>query len=131
MSALGPRDNRRRFLTTACGLALLGAGYGGSFVAAQAAAPRARVVRISAKRFAFSPAHLTLKKGQPVTLELTSRDVLMGFNLPDFNLRADMLPDKVTRVRFVPDKVGKFVFLCDVFCGSGHEQMQGTLSVVA
>jgi cytochrome c oxidase subunit 2 len=130
MSTLSPRDNRRRFLTTACGLALLGAGYGGSFLAAQAATPRAKVIRISAKRFDFSPAHLTLTKGQPVTLELTSRDVLMGFNLPDFNLRADMLPDKVTRLPFVPDKAGQFVFLCDVFCGSGHERMQGTITVV-
>jgi cytochrome c oxidase subunit 2 len=120
----------RRFVITAVMLALLGLGYGASFVAAEAAAPRAKVIKISAKRFDYSPAHLTLKKGVPVVLELRSRDVLMGFNLPDFNLRADMLPDKVTRVRFVPDKTGRFVFLCDIFCGSGHEQMQGTLTVV-
>jgi cytochrome c oxidase subunit 2 len=120
----------RRFVITAAMLALLGLGYGASFVAAEAAAPRAKVIKISAKRFDYSPAHLTLKKGVPVVLELRSRDVLMGFNLPDFNLRADMLPDKVTRVRFVPDKTGRFVFLCDIFCGSGHEQMQGTLTVV-
>jgi cytochrome c oxidase subunit 2 len=124
------RADRRRFALTATALALLTAGYGAGFVAAEAAAPRAKVIRISAKRFAYTPAQLTLKRGQPVILELTSRDVLMGFNLPDFNLRADMLPDKPTRVRFVPDKAGKFVFLCDVFCGSGHEQMQGTLTVV-
>lgn len=126
-----PEQKRRRFLATSAGLSLLALGYGASFVAAQAAAPRARVVKISAKRFAFTPAHLTLKKEVPVILELTSLDVLMGFNLPDFNLRADMLPGKATRVRFAPDKTGKFVFLCDVFCGSGHEQMQGTLTVVA
>jgi cytochrome c oxidase subunit 2 len=65
-----------------------------------------------------------------VVLELKSEDVLMGFNAPDFNVRTDMLPGKPTRVRLVPGKTGKFVFLCDVFCGSGHEQMQGTLTVV-
>jgi len=124
------RPERRSFVFTAAALGLLGAGYGARLVAAEAAAPRAKVIRISAKRFSYTPAQLTLKKGEPVILELTSRDVLMGFNLPDFNLRADMLPDKPTRVRFVPDKAGKFVFVCDVFCGSGHEQMQGTLTVV-
>jgi cytochrome c oxidase subunit 2 len=120
----------KRVVITAATLALLGLGYGASFVAAEAAAPRAKAIKISAKRFDYSPAHLTLKKGVPVVLELRSRDVLMGFNLPDFSLRADMLPDKVTRVRFVPDRTGKFVFLCDIFCGTGHEQMQGSITVV-
>lgn len=123
------RMEKRRRAVTAAALSLLTLGYGATFVAAQAKAPE-KIVRISAKRFDYSPAHLTLRKGQPVILELTSQDVLMGFTLPDFNLRADMEPNKVTRVRFVPDKTGKFVFLCDIFCGSGHEHMQGTLTVV-
>jgi cytochrome c oxidase subunit II len=118
-----------RFAVTASVIALLGFGYGASFVAAQAAAPRARVIKVSAQRFEYSPAHLTLKKGVPVVLELTSRDVLMGLNIPDFNVREDMLPGKLTRVRFVPDKTGTFIFLCDIFCGSGHERMQGTITV--
>jgi cytochrome c oxidase subunit 2 len=103
---------------------------GAAYVAVHSAAPREKVVSIIAKRFEYLPGHLTLKKGEPVILELTSRDVLMGFNLPDFKLRADMLPGKIVRVRFVPDRAGSFIFLCDVFCGAGHEQMQGTLTVV-
>jgi cytochrome c oxidase subunit 2 len=118
---------QRRFAVAAASLALLALGYGSSLVAAQ---PREKVIKVVAKRFDYSPAHLTLKKGQPVILELSTRDVLMGFNAPDFNLRADILPGQVTRVRFVPDKTGKFIFLCDIFCGTGHEQMQGTLTVV-
>jgi cytochrome c oxidase subunit II len=54
----------------------------------------------------------------------------MGFNLPDFKTRADIVPGKTTRVRLVPDKAGSFVFLCDVFCGIGHEGMSGKLTVV-
>jgi cytochrome c oxidase subunit 2 len=55
----------------------------------------------------------------------------MGFSLPDFQTRADIVPGKVTRLRFTPDKAGSFTFLCDIFCGSGHETMNGTLNVVA
>jgi cytochrome c oxidase subunit 2 len=121
---------RLRAAITACALAFLGVGYAASFVLAEAAAPRAKVIKISAHRFEYSPAHLTLKKGVPVELELTSRDVLMGLNIPDFNVRGDMEPGKVTRVRFVPDRTGTFAFLCDIFCGSGHERMQGTITVV-
>ena len=116
-------------LRIAAAIAVLGAASLVTYAVAQAA-PRAKVIKIVSKRFDYAPSHLTLKKGVPVVLELTTRDVFMGFNLPDFNVRADIVPEKVTRVTFVPDKTGTFTFLCDVFCGTGHEQMQGTLTVV-
>jgi cytochrome c oxidase subunit 2 len=119
-----------RVLRMAAGAAALGLASIATYVAAQPAQPKEKVIRIEAKRFDYTPGELTLKKGEPVILELTSRDVLMGFNLPDFGLRADMVPDKVTRVRFVPDKTGSFTFLCDIFCGSKHEEMHGRLTVV-
>jgi cytochrome c oxidase subunit II len=118
-------DNR--LLRIAAGAAALGLASIATYVAAQ---PKEKVIRIEAKRFDYTPGELTLKKGEPVILELTSRDVLMGFNLPEFNLRADILPDKVTRVRFVPDKTGSFTFLCDIFCGTKHEEMNGRLTVI-
>jgi len=113
----------------ACGAAL-GVASIATYVAAQPAQPKEKIIRIDAKRFDYTPGQLTLKKGEAVILELTSSDVLMGFNLPDFNLRADVIPDKVTRVRFVPDKTGSFTFLCDIFCGSKHEEMNGRLTVI-
>jgi cytochrome c oxidase subunit II len=119
--------SRRRVLVLAMVTVALATGSVATYVAAQ---PRERVIQIKAKRFDYTPGQLTLKKGEPVVFELTSADVLMGFNLPDFNVRADVVPDKVTRVRFVPDKTGTFIFLCDIFCGSGHEEMHGQLTVV-
>ena len=107
--------------------AILGVGGAATYVVAQ---PKEKVIKITAKRFDYTPGNLTLKKGEPVIFELTSTDVLMGFNLPDFNLRADIVPDKVTRVRFVPDKTGTFTFLCDIFCGTRHEEMNGKITVV-
>jgi cytochrome c oxidase subunit 2 len=88
------------------------------------------VVKLTAKKFEYSPARITVKKGTPVTLELTSEDSRHGFNLPDFKVRADLKPGSVTRVTFTPDKTGTFTFACDVFCGSGHEDMSGALIVV-
>jgi cytochrome c oxidase subunit II len=120
----------KKLLRIAAGAATLALASLAGYVAAQPAQPKEKVIRIDAKRFDYTPGELTLKKGEAVILELTSRDVLMGFNLPDFNLRADMVPDKVTRVRFVPDKTGSFTFLCDVFCGSKHEEMNGRLTVI-
>jgi cytochrome c oxidase subunit II len=119
--------SRRKVLGLALAAAVLAGGSTATYVVAQ---PRERVIRVEAKRFSYTPAELTLKKGEPVVFELTSADVLMGFNLPDFNLRADIVPDKVTRVRFVPEKTGTFTFVCDIFCGSGHEEMSGKLTVI-
>jgi cytochrome c oxidase subunit 2 len=53
----------------------------------------------------------------------------MGFNAPDFHVRADIVPDKTTTLRITADKVGKFDFFCDVFCGDGHEDMAGVIVV--
>src|SRR5215813_11765246 len=88
-----------------------------------------KVVRVTVKKFAFSPAEITVKKGVPVTLELVTPDVKHGFNLPDFGVRAEVKPGAVSRVKFTPDKTGRFPYTCDVFCGDGHEDMSGTLIV--
>jgi cytochrome c oxidase subunit 2 len=88
-----------------------------------------RVIQVTARRFTYSPNEIHLKLGEAVVLELQSLDVLMGFNCPDFKVRADVPPGKLTRVELKPDKVGTFTFFCDIFCGSGHEDMNGTFVV--
>jgi cytochrome c oxidase subunit 2 len=114
---------------------VLRAGLAGLLAAggalALAAGRKEKVIKITARRFTYLPNEVTLKRGVPVVLEFTSADVVMGFSAPDFNVRADIVPGQVARVRLVPDKVGTFAYLCDIFCGDGHEQMNGTIRVVA
>lgn len=87
-------------------------------------------VEVTARRFGFSPAELTLKRGQPVTLILTSQDVAHGLSFRDLgvDIRADK--GKSTARTFTPEKLGDFVGHCSVFCGSGHGSMTLTLHVV-
>ena len=110
--------------------AAFGLGSVGAYMVAESAQPKEKVIKITAKKFNYTPGEVTLKKGVPVILEFKTLDVLMGFNLPDFNVRADIVPGKTTRLRLVPDKTGTFVFLCDIFCGTGHEEMNGKITVV-
>jgi cytochrome c oxidase subunit 2 len=93
------------------------------------AAPGERVIRVVAKKWDFAPATIQARQGETLVLQLTAPEVPMGFNLPDFNVRADIVPGKVATVKFTPDKAGTFTFLCDVFCGDGHETMTGQLVV--
>jgi cytochrome c oxidase subunit 2 len=107
-----------------------GIGVGASFfVNAPVPAGSMPTIHVTARKFAYTPSEIVLKRGQPVILEFTTEDVLMGFNVPDLDARIDIIPGRVTRLRLVPQKTGRFVFLCDIFCGVGHENMSGTIVV--
>ena len=112
---------RRHVLAGAVAIAVAAAGV--------RAAAEPRVIKVVARKFVFIPRDIALRKGEPVTLEFTAPEVVMGFNAPDFKLRTDIIPGAPARVTFTPDKAGTFTFLCDVFCGDGHEGMSGTLVV--
>ena len=88
-----------------------------------------RVIKITAHKFEYEPNEIQLKLGEPVVLELTSKDVTHGFNIPDLGLRADLEPGETVRVRLVPEKAGTFEFHCDNFCGFDHESMSATIIV--
>jgi len=86
-------------------------------------------VEIVAKRFNFTPGEITLKKGVPVVLVLTSADVAHGIKFKDLNLVVNAKKGQTNEVQFTPDKVGTFIGQCSVFCGSGHGSMKLTLHV--
>ncbi|HVN66952.1 MAG TPA: cupredoxin domain-containing protein, partial [Candidatus Sulfotelmatobacter sp.] len=89
----------------------------------------APAIKITAKRFEFSPNKIMLKKGELTELDLTSEDVEHGFNCPDLGIRADVMPGSVTVLKVSPIKTGTFSFFCDVYCGEGHGGMNGTITV--
>jgi len=94
-----------------------------------AAAPEEQVVRLSAKKYDFTPEAVELKLGVPIVLEITSLDRKHGFAAPELGLRAEIPAGETVRLRFTPQKAGTFEFHCDVFCGSGHEEMNGRIVV--
>jgi cytochrome c oxidase subunit 2 len=100
------------------------------FATAAVPAGAEQVVHMTAKKFEYTPNQITLKKGVPVVLEITALDRDHGFKVPELGVRADLKSGQVTRVRIVPDRTGTFEFRCDVFCGSGHEDMSGEIIVV-
>jgi cytochrome c oxidase subunit II len=88
-----------------------------------------RVIQIVAHKFAFDPDQITLKKGVPVTLQLTSQDVQHGFYIRGLKVDEEIHPGKTTEVTFTPDKSGTFPTICDHFCGLGHKNMKMTVVV--
>ena len=96
--------------------------------AARADGPE-RTIRVTAKRFEYAPREIVLNKGEAVVIELTTLDRKHGFSVPALGIDVIVVPGHPTRVRIVPTQAGSFPFHCSAFCGSGHDDMVGTLIV--
>jgi cytochrome c oxidase subunit II len=88
-----------------------------------------QVVKIEASKFHFSPDHITLVKGQPVTLQLTSIDKTHGFLIRALKIDTDIKPGTVTQMTVNPTTAGTFKAICDHYCGLGHSGMKMTVVV--
>jgi cytochrome c oxidase subunit 2 len=115
-----------RFQLVMAALVIIGS-LGLKMTPVQAQSPRE--VDIVAQRFQFTPSEITLKKGEPVVLKLTSKDVTHGLKLTDFNQTIKAEKGKTNQVTFTPDKAGDFTAQCAVFCGAGHGSMKLTIHV--
>ncbi len=123
--------NATKIVRTACSaalpLVLVGLLTASSSKRAQADA--IPVVEITAKRFAFSPNKITLKKGQTVKLRLHSEDVTHGFFLRPLKLDEEIPAGDTTEVTVTPQTEGTFTTICDHFCGANHGNMNMTIVV--
>jgi cytochrome c oxidase subunit 2 len=97
--------------------------------AAAAAQEAARTIEIHAKRFSFSPAEITLKKGETVKLVVTSDDVTHSLLIPDLHVDVPTTKDHPGEVTITPDKVGDFKGRCGHVCGPGHGSMKFVVHV--
>jgi len=95
----------------------------------RARADDVQVVEITAKRFAFSPDKITLKKGQTVKLRLHSEDVTHGFFLRPLKLDEEIPAGETVDVTVTPQTAGTFTTICDHFCGANHGNMNMTIVV--
>jgi cytochrome c oxidase subunit 2 len=120
-------SSRRRVLLgtlAATGAALVRAGFAH-------ASGEPRVIELTARRFGYEPNEIALKAGERVIVEIHSLDFVHGMNIPDLGTRLDLMPGRVTRLELQPKMPGVIDFVCDNFCGDGHEAMHGRFVVSA
>jgi cytochrome c oxidase subunit 2 len=110
-------------------IALAMAGCAAGYYAAPAPGAAETRITIAAMKFEFSKKEIRVRKGDAVTLVLTASDFVHGFSVPAFGARTDIVPGKAVELKFIPDRTGRFVFLCDNFCGEHHDAMSGVLIV--
>jgi cytochrome c oxidase subunit 2 len=74
---------------------------------------------------------LVLPINRTVVVQLTSRDVVHSFTLPEMRVKQDATPGFVARTWFTPVKEGAWEILCSQLCGLGHYRMRGEYRVVS
>ncbi len=90
---------------------------------------KTHIIEIHAHRYAFSPAEITLKKGETVKLRLLSDDVAHSLLIPGLQINQSITKAHPTEVVITPTISGDFSGKCGRFCGSSHGSMVFTIHV--
>ena len=67
--------------------------------------------------------------GRQVVIQLTSKDVVHSFGLPNFRVKQDVIPGMIATVWFTPTMTGQFDIACSQLCGLAHYRMHSVVIV--
>ncbi|MBB3869962.1 cytochrome B5 [Geobacillus sp. NFOSA3] len=80
--------------------------------------------------FAFTPNQIEIPKGAKVTINVTTKDVIHGFQVPGTNINMMVEPGYINTLTHTFNKPGEYTILCNEYCGAGHHMMTGRIKVV-
>lgn len=66
---------------------------------------------------------IRLPLGRPVSITVTSSDVIHSFWIPNLTGKIDMIPGRESRIAFTADRTGVMRGQCAEFCGLQHAKM--------
>ncbi|ARK25477.1 cytochrome B5 [Sporosarcina sp. P37] len=72
---------------------------------------------------------IRVPKGSTVLFQITSKDVVHGFQVAGTNVNMMVEPGHISRFEAVMKNSGKFTVVCNEYCGIGHHLMFGTVEV--
>jgi cytochrome c oxidase subunit 2 len=74
--------------------------------------------------------HLTLEKGRSTELDITSKDVIHSFWVPELAQKQDAVPGQHNKLVITPTRTGTFPVICTELCGLGHSIMRSRAEVM-
>jgi heme/copper-type cytochrome/quinol oxidase subunit 2 len=95
----------------------------------RAAAPQERTISITASQWNFQPGTVRVNRGDTVTIDLESVDVVHGLYLDGYEIKTLAEPGRPGVLTFVANRAGAFHFQCAAPCGNLHPFMIGKLVV--
>jgi cytochrome c oxidase subunit II len=86
-------------------------------------------IRAQASPWQFTPKTLEVPVGSTVTFYVTSVDVQHGFRVDGTNINVQVLPGQISKMTATFKTAGTYPYICGEYCGVGHQNMFGTLTV--
>lgn len=68
--------------------------------------------------------------GKKVMIQMTSKDVIHAFYLPNARIKADAIPGRFAKLWFDANKPGQYEIACAEMCGNHHYLMKAGLTVL-
>ncbi|ADG05193.1 cytochrome c oxidase subunit II [Kyrpidia tusciae] len=87
------------------------------------------VANMTAFVFSYAPNRMEVPVGSTVTFNVTSKDVVHGFEIPGTNVNMMIIPGLVNSATHTFTKPGDYLILCNEYCGTGHQLMAAHLIV--
>ena len=89
-----------------------------------------RIIDLEAYNFGFNPTEIKVKQGEVITLNIKSTSGIHGVKIKELGLSSGTIADGEEKsITFTADKKGTLNFYCNVYCGDGHREMQGKITV--
>lgn len=73
---------------------------------------------------------LVVPVGKKVMIQMTSKDVIHSFYLPNARIKADAIPGRFAKLWFDTNKTGNYDIACAEMCGAHHYLMKAQLTVL-
>ncbi|MCU4925771.1 cytochrome C oxidase subunit II [Halobacteria archaeon AArc-dxtr1] len=87
-------------------------------------------VYVVAQTFSYLPDPIEVPADSDVTFYVTSRDVIHSFSLVGTNVNTMAIPGEVSVMPVEFDEPGEYGVVCNEYCGPGHHDMEGMVTVV-
>lgn len=71
-----------------------------------------------------------IPKGATVHFQITTKDVVHGFNIAGTNVNMMVEPGYVSTLTETFNKAGTYTAICNEYCGVGHHLMHATVEVI-
>jgi cytochrome c oxidase subunit 2 len=83
------------------------------------------------KKEVFDGSVLYIPAGQPVNLDIKSKDVIHSFSVPRLAGRLDAIPGQTNTLWLQADQPGTYYGQCTELCGTGHATMLVTVKALS
>jgi cytochrome c oxidase subunit II len=118
-----PRPSRRRWLQRLLAAVVVPISQPEPDVAGR------RAVSIVARKYAFDPEVIDVRRNDVVELTITSADIAHSFTVDAYRIQKRIAAGGRVTFSFRADEVGRFPFYCSMRADAGCQEMRGELIV--